>query len=357
MISLPKLLLEAAGHKASEVVLEVGHRPSMSTPQGRQPFGEPLQESEFFEALTGVLGPEQQAELAVGNMVEFRLSGPTGEWKMVVEPSTTGIVLRGRRAGDLGSSDPDVGMPMDLPPLAPFEPDALGEAPAPEPVLKRRTHADLGLKAYASQEPPWAGEPEPLPPIPEPVPPSDGLSPLPPPPPVADLGPSRESGVDFAIVPDEEHPTLVVPPPGARPPPAPNTPIDGVPKRAKPAAAPTVDIAAGTLTFFRDRALGDATATACGHTVTVLDEPSAVDLGGRMLSELEPGATYLVLLEDPSRLAAWLLRRLEEGSRVFVETRAASLAGAERIFVGLHGEPAVMWLAEHRVDWLQAEDA
>ena len=404
MISLPKLLLEAAERKAAEVQLEVGERPVLTTPGGRESVGDPLGESDLFEALSGVLGPEQQAELAVGNAVEFRLSTRTGEWTMLVEPSLDGMIVRGRRGtGEVPvKQDADVGTPMDLPPLAPFQPES-HEAPAPEPVLKRRTQFDLGLSTYAEDEPPWAGEAEPPPPPPTPAPTDAGAnaapnpgadagedrkSPLPPPPPVDNLGPERASGVDFAIVPEaveqsaapepidvalERVADVPVPPPvSAVPNGDRNEYGEGVADVPRPAdrfrglarevsstrddVAPLINrLLPGTLCFAAEGGLAEQVARAGAAPVTVLDERSAVDLAGRMLEELELGVTYLVRLEDPSRIAAWLLRRLEEGSRVIIETRARDLAGAKRTFVGLHGEPAERWLTAHDVVWLADE--
>lgn len=389
MISLPKLLLEAAGRKASEVQLDVGQRPVLTTPSGRESIGDPLGESELFEALSGVLGPEQQAELAVGNSVEFRLSTRTGEWTMRVEPSLDGMTVRGRRGtGEMPAKpDADVGTPMELPPLAPFQPES-AEAPAPEPVLKRRTQFDLGLSTYAEDDPPW-GDDEPSAP---PPPPNGALderkSPLPPPPPVGDLGPERASGVDFAIVPEAVEasgapepievdsdvasdvsvaprgngPSGAFDPEGVADVPRPADRFRSVGRSSNSSnstrddVAPLVDrLVAGTMCFASEGGVAEHVAKAGTASVTVLDERSAVDLAGRMLSELELGATYLVQLEDPSRIADWLLRRVEEGSRVIIETRARDLAGAKRMFVGLHGEPAERWLAAHEVLWLADE--
>lgn len=401
MISLPKLLLEAAGRKASEVQLDVGQRPILTTPSGRESIGETLGESDLFEALSGVLGPEQQAELAVGNAVEFRLSTRTGEWTMLVEPSLDGMTVRGRRGtGEMPAKhDADVGTPMELPPLAPFQPES-AEAPAPEPVLKRRTQFDLGLSTYAEEDPTWGDDEPSVPPPPV----SSGVleerrSPLPPPPPVGDLGPERASGVDFAIVPEavdaagapepievdsdvaldvsvgrSNGPSGAFDPEGIADVPRPADRFRSVGRAGgssrstsgssttsgssstRDDVAPLVDrLVAGTMCFASEGGLAEHVAKAGTASVTILDERSAVDLAGRMLSELELGATYLVQLEDPSRIAAWLLRRVEEGSRVIIETRARDLAGAKRMFVGLHGEPAERWLAAHEVLWLADE--
>jgi hypothetical protein len=65
------------------------------------------------------------------------------------------------------------------------------------------------------------------------------------------------------------------------------------------------------------------------------------------------GGTFVVRLEDPSRVLGWILRRLEEGSTVVVQTRARTMEGAHRTLLGLAVTPgAEAWLAVHRVGWL-----
>lgn len=416
MISLPKLLLDAAERDASEIVIQTGQRPIIRTPQSSGAFGDPVTESELFEALTLVLSPEQQAELAVGNVVEFKVHVTAGgDWSLISEPGADGITVRGRNANaPEPAAEPgdgtEVGAPVDLPPLAPFEPDLGGDVPiAPQPVLRRRTQLDVGLADYAPDDPPWKGEPEPTPPLPDQTP---GKSPLPPPPPVAGL--ESSDAVDFAIVPGAhpedappqgeaapadgatpdvpatpdggnalpnpalrptgEAPAVVASTPDAPPlreprptpppaPPVPPTPTAGVPARP-PESTPATrsDLAPlasrflpGTICFARAQGGAELLARTADAPIEVYDEPRSVELGGRMLSELVEGATYVVRLEDPSRAMPWILRRVEEGSRVVVETRARDLDGAKRIFVGLGGPSAREWLAAHPIFWLDDE--
>ncbi|MCA9684304.1 MAG: hypothetical protein KC457_19060, partial [Myxococcales bacterium] len=57
------------------------------------------------------------------------------------------------------------------------------------------------------------------------------------------------------------------------------------------------------------------------------------------------GSILIVSREDPSPLLGWILRRLEEGFRVFLETRARSPEGARRMLLGVDASPrAEAWL-------------
>jgi hypothetical protein len=62
------------------------------------------------------------------------------------------------------------------------------------------------------------------------------------------------------------------------------------------------------------------------------------------------GGVLIVRAEDPSPWLAWLLRRVEEGRRVIVETDALTPAGARRILLGVGATPrAELWLDAVRV--------
>ena len=55
--------------------------------------------------------------------------------------------------------------------------------------------------------------------------------------------------------------------------------------------------------------------------------------------------SIIVRVEDPAAHLGWTLRRLEEGYRVLVETRATSIDGARRMLLGVDAGPrADAWL-------------
>ena len=71
-----------------------------------------------------------------------------------------------------------------------------------------------------------------------------------------------------------------------------------------------------------------------------------------------PPGIYLVRREDPSRCLPWLLRRLEEGACLVIETRARTVDGARRILLGAEaGQHLVKWLDAQEHWWLHPEGA
>lgn len=77
----------------------------------------------------------------------------------------------------------------------------------------------------------------------------------------------------------------------------------------------------------------------------------------RRLSDQPDGGCLVVRDEDPSRWLGFCLRRLEEGFRVLVETRARTPAGARRALLGVDATSrAEAWLDVHDVFWLDVDD-
>jgi hypothetical protein len=90
-----------------------------------------------------------------------------------------------------------------------------------------------------------------------------------------------------------------------------------------------------------------------GGVFTVIEDDDDPDVVMRAVAQEEPGGTYVVRLEDPSRCLGWVLRRLEEGARVMVETRARTIEGARRTLLGVSASPrAETWLEAHALHWL-----
>ncbi len=84
-------------------------------------------------------------------------------------------------------------------------------------------------------------------------------------------------------------------------------------------------------------------------SLTLGDSDTQAQASAR-LGELGNGGVLIVRAEDPSPWLAWLLRRVEEGRRVIVETEALTPAGARRILLGVGATPrAELWLDAVRV--------
>ena len=166
MPALPQVLQEASLRGATEVTLESDQHPMVRTDAGSVTVGDPLSESELFDALSLVLGPEEQAELAMGNVVSFGVEVGRERWTLVAEPAPDGIVVRGRvGAGGSGEtqSPPTSAPGLDLPKLDTAEPDRKSVPATGKSILrptKRRTAWDIGVPE-APVVPPRAPTPPP----------------------------------------------------------------------------------------------------------------------------------------------------------------------------------------------------
>ncbi len=69
-----------------------------------------------------------------------------------------------------------------------------------------------------------------------------------------------------------------------------------------------------------------------------------------LIQQLPPESALIVDCDDPSRFLPLLLRRLEEGFRVVVHTRARTIEGARRILLGVSATArAEAWLGQMRI--------
>lgn len=366
MLSLPLVLHEAERHSVDEIVIEAGHPVTFHGEQGALVLGDDLAESSISDALSLVLAPEQQAELAVAGVVDFYVEG-YAEWSFVAESGSDGVVVRGRLRD--GATPDAVGVPLDLPPLEPFMPD--GEIPhapvaAPRQTQARATRWDVNLagSVFEPMPPSHTGalEDDTLPPR-HSLGRHDTSNELPP-----RLAASAldDDGIDFALV-GRTPPTTELPDARA------DTRADVHPERAATlpriaAARPTMPgddplgmhveaLAAGTVLYLRGIGMGERLLQSLPEGFERIDLDSWDVVTTRPFEEM-PGPThgYLVRLEDPSRVLAWLLRRLEEGARVVVETRSRTGAGARRTFLGTEATPHVtQWLDAHPQLWLHTD--
>lgn len=105
------------------------------------------------------------------------------------------------------------------------------------------------------------------------------------------------------------------------------------------------DVAEGTLVYVLEPGFADVLARSSQAPVITIDEPHDPAQVWTRVRELPPGAIVVVRCEDPSTLLDGILRRLEEGYRVFVETRARTVEGARRILLGISAtDRAERWL-------------
>lgn len=112
-------------------------------------------------------------------------------------------------------------------------------------------------------------------------------------------------------------------------------------------AALANNIGEGVLVYVREPGLAESLAHSfAAPSVTVDDQIDPKDVWARVRG-LPSGTIIIVRREDPSSMLDWILRRLEEGFRVFVDTRARTVEGARRILLGVGAsERAERWLDE-----------
>jgi len=332
MPSLLQVLHDATGYGATEIVLEPGRAPTMRTNLGVEQMKNGLTEGELFDALGGVLGPDQQAELAVGNVVEFQIHDGLVRWHLGAQAGALGVIVRGR-----SSAAPDVaevGVPLDLPPLSRGFSD--GESVAIPPTPPRR-HRDTAwdLPSVVSTPPP----------LPSSQVPEWLLS----------SGAQSESSAPRGV-PDPPDFAMRRPPTGE--PPATlgdaleDEPFEsGTVRGTDPFAKLAGQLVEGSLCLARGHGNGERLARHLGAYALILELGEAI---GRRF-DARVGA-FVVRLDDPSELLSWSLRRAEEGARVIVEVSAKTPAGGRRVLLGIsHGSTAIEWLAAVPTFWLADE--
>lgn len=335
MPSLLQVLHDATGHGATELVLEPGRRPTLRTNLGVESMPTPLSEGDLFDALGGVLGPDQQAELAVGNVVEFQLHDGLVRWHLVAQAGADGVVVRGRTG--TGGDVVERGVPLELPPLGPNRPE--GEAVA-IPAAPPRRHRDTAwdLPSVTSTPPPT---------------PSGSI------PEWLVSSASRADSTDAGVRLESDSPDFAMrrrPPTGE--PPATlgdalefDPPAFGTVRASDPFAELAESITEPCLCLARGHGHGERLARHLGPYALILHPAEAQ--GHRVDAHV---AAIVNRLEGPSELLGWALRRVEEGGRVIVEVHARSCDAARRVVLGVrHGSSAGEWLLAVPTFWLSED--
>jgi hypothetical protein len=109
------------------------------------------------------------------------------------------------------------------------------------------------------------------------------------------------------------------------------------------------DVSEGTLVYVLEPGFADVLARSSQAPAITIDDPHDPVEVWTHVRELPVGAIVIVRCEDPSVLLDGILRRLEEGYRVFVETRARTVEGARRMLLGITAtDRAERWLDAQR---------
>jgi hypothetical protein len=392
MRSLASLLEGAVRRAAFEVRLESGQPVVYTTARGTEAEPSVLPRAELFDMIVAAVDDAQQIELAVGNPVAFELEAGT-RWSVSAEPGQDGITVRAQRPGrppaqssdpprrprppsaappsqlyvealdvpmvddsgttdfaglaappfesgtwalddddelDIGLDDPDEdSLPTGFAPVGKPEPhigvpdddddddetsDPFVRSPSPDPAIERRHTLSPTVKAMQASSPSSTREP------------------------TAGLGKSSPgSAVELSqrITQRELGPVRAG---------------DGSTQRELASIdvggnGLIADVAEGTLVYVLEPGFADVLARSSQAPVITIDDPHDGAGVWTRVRELPPGAIVVVRCEDPSTLLDGILRRLEEGYRVFVETRARTVEGARRILLGISAtERAERWL-------------
>lgn len=312
---LASLLAEAATSRPGEVVIETDQPLRFVHTQGGATLGRALSGEVVFDALVEVLSCEQQADLALGEPVKFDLVVDQVMWHLVGETAREMTSVRARPGADGFETGDSVNIALD--------------EPEPPRQLRRHPGGDLDIDIQIDDDAledragvrlaalrPLAVEAEPR------------------------VGwPRRIAGSGWngrAESPRRRGPSPAIPRDAGR---------------REDLEAMALAIPGGTLAFLH-RADGgaEALARALGWPLRAIGERDTPDRVYAECAALPEGATLVVRLEDPSPWLPWLLRRVEEGRRVLVETHATSPAGARRIALGVAAsDRAEAWLSAIRV--------
>ncbi|MEX1367972.1 MAG: hypothetical protein AB1Z98_32885 [Nannocystaceae bacterium] len=389
MLSLPQVLHEAQRHSVLEIAIEPGQPVTFHGEQGALVLGESLDDGEISDALAQVLAPEQMAELAVASMVEFHVGGYS-EWNLVAETGADGVMIRGRIRD--GSTPEEYGTPLDLPPLRPFDHERTSEIPraSASPIRNKeqgQTRWDLNtveegavmeavarMPSGAIEDPTLAaarsgpiglaGTLDGFPRIDDAEADEERSVPR-----VGarDELQQDEGVIDFALVGRAAATVdIPVPPPSASTSTSSTSALPAQPAQAR-GTRPTMrgddtlamhvdSLTPGTVVYLAGVGAGARLLEHFEAGYEVLDDGTWATITTRPLSEIPMGQAYLIRMEDPSRCLPWLLRRLEEGACVVVETRSRTPQGARRVLLGAEANPQlVRWLDAHRQRWLHAD--
>lgn len=333
---LATLLAKAADSRPGEVVIETDKPVRLVHAHGAATLGEALSGDVVFDALAEVLSSDQQADLALGEPVKFDLVVGEATWHLVGETAQEVTAVRAR-PGD-GAFEPADSVPIAL------DPDETPVDVATDAPADAATDASRPRRRGPSG----------------PHVPSDNID-------IEiqfdDDAVEERAGVRLAAL----RPITVEAEPRTRWPrqaaalvgysraesprrrgPAPPLRSAG---RREDLDAIALALPAGTFGFLhRAAGQGALLAQALGWPLLRIGEGDAPERAFAAAANLPDGAALLVELEDPSPWLPWLLRRVEEGRRVLVETRATSPMGARRIMLGVSATPrAEQWLASVRV--------
>jgi hypothetical protein len=342
---LSTLLHQASARHPAEVVIETDQPVRMHLSDGTQTqLAGPIGGTAISDELSDLLSTEQQVDLALGERVKFDLVVGPYTWQLVGETAREVISVRARPTGELLDASDSVQIPIEP------DDDQAVESGEPQDVPRLRRAlssgpSEIDIDINFDDEAALAQE-----------------------------DPRPAAGLRLAAlksVPPDSKPQPVWPrrqttaPAQGKQPGAPTWAREGRRGRAQPVVAAATqqmplrpapqreDLAEvvgafgpGSLVFLlRASGQGEQLTAAIELPTLVFGEADRPEQASARIGELGPSGVLLLRVEDPSLWLGWLLRRIEEGHRVLVETDARTPAGARRILLGVGGSSrAEQWL-------------
>jgi hypothetical protein len=403
MRSLVSVLEAAVRRSASEVVLESGRPVVYTSARGAETESAVLARTELFDMISAAVDDAQQVELAIGNSVEFELDAG-GIWTVHAEPGMDGMMVRAHRHGVAPALEIEGGFEFDdealeLPagfdefegaaleigfdvapasPSQPRAPSQLHVEALDAPALHDGFGAFESAPAASFESGTWTLEDDDVErelgvpddddeddsPFNEPVGP-----PMPPPsrPAVPDRGPAattrREMAARLAHAATRRDLPSSAGPEAETHRELPSAGVEVGTHRELPSAGPsrlaaTELFGEGVLVYVREPGLAEVVAESFSSPTVSVDEEFTPAEAWARVRGLPPGTVVIVRCrEDPSAMLGWILRRLEEGYRVLLETRARTPEGARRTLLGVGAsERAERWLDGLRALTLEPGD-
>lgn len=327
---LSTLLHEASARRPAEVWIETDQPVRVQLPSGAMDvIGEAVLGTAMSDELSDLLTTEQQVELALGEQVKFDLVIGPYLWHLVGETAKEVISVRARPSAEFLEPGDSVQIPIEP------EIDEEDDAPRARKAPAGPSEIDIDLNFDDEPRQPQGLRLAALKPVPADSKPQTAW-------PGGRREPPREArrrigGPPLTIAPTQQLPLHAAP-------------LSG--DTAEVVAALTVGTLALLLRVARTE-VGDPLAglfAAIELPQMMLSEGDAPDDASRRLPEIGASGLIVLRVEDPSLWLGWLLRRVEEGHRVLVETAATSVEGARRILLGVHSGPrAEAWLDAVRV--------
>jgi len=383
---LSTLLHEASARRPAEVVIETDRPVRMRLADGTSAeLAASVQGTAISDELSDLLTTEQQVDLALGESVKFDLVVGLYTWHLVGETALEVVSVRACPTGELLDASDSVQIPI--------EPDDVEIDPQDIPRLRRAPSSgpseididinfddnlddEVATTSPADDRPPAglrlaALKPVPADSKPQPVWPRR----------VARVAPDRAPrGATVArttaaartpadtspgwsrdgrrartgpqatpqLTPQAQATPRAVQ--GVQPANARQLPLRRAPRREDMVELRTAFEPGSLALLLRASGHAEALAAALELPSLTLGESDTPAQASARLGELGTGGVLIVRAEDPSSWLAWLLRRVEEGRRVIVETEALTPAGARRILLGVGASPrAELWLDAVRV--------